>query len=246
MAGKSTFLRQNALIAVLAQAGSHVPAATAHIGVVDRLYSRVGAADDLAEGRSTFMVEMVETAAILTGATNRSLVILDEVGRGTSTYDGLAIAWAVLEAVHDDLQSRCLFATHYHELVPLTAKLASLASVTVKVREWKGDLVFLHQVAPGAADKSYGLAVARLAGVPAPVLARARAVLTRLETRRDQTGGIAAGVDSLPLFATPAAPSGDELREKLASIDPENITPREALDLLTDLKALAGQAGDVN
>jgi DNA mismatch repair protein MutS len=246
MAGKSTFLRQNALIAVLAQAGSHVPAAAAHIGVVDRLYSRVGAADDLAEGRSTFMVEMVETAAILTGATNRSLVILDEVGRGTSTYDGLAIAWAVLEAVHDDLQSRCLFATHYHELVPLTAKLASLASVTVKVREWKGDLVFLHQVAPGAADKSYGLAVARLAGVPAPVLARARAVLTRLETRRDQTGGIAAGVDSLPLFATPAAPSGDELREKLASIDPENITPREALDLLTDLKALAGQAGDVN
>ena len=246
MAGKSTFLRQNALIAVLAQAGSHVPAATAHIGVVDRLYSRVGAADDLAEGRSTFMVEMVETAAILTGATNRSLVILDEVGRGTSTYDGLAIAWAVLEAVHDDLQSRCLFATHYHELVPLTAKLASLASVTVKVREWKGDLVFLHQVAPGAADKSYGLAVARLAGVPAPVLARARAVLTRLETRRDQTGGIAAGVDSLPLFATPAAPSGDELREKLASIDPDNITPREALDLLTDLKALAGQAGDVN
>ena len=246
MAGKSTFLRQNALIAVLTQAGSHVPAATAHIGVVDRLYSRVGAADDLAEGRSTFMVEMVETAAILTGATNRSLVILDEVGRGTSTYDGLAIAWAVLEAVHDDLQSRCLFATHYHELVPLTAKLASLASVTVKVREWKGDLVFLHQVAPGAADKSYGLAVARLAGVPAPVLARARAVLTRLETRRDQTGGIAAGVDSLPLFATPAAPSGDELREKLASIDPDNITPREALDLLTDLKALAGQAGDVN
>ena len=239
MAGKSTFLRQNALIAVLAQAGSHVPAAAAHIGVVDRLYSRVGAADDLAEGRSTFMVEMVETAAILTGATNRSLVILDEVGRGTSTYDGLAIAWAVLESVHDDLQSRCLFATHYHELVPLTAKLASLASVTVKVREWKGDLVFLHQVAPGAADKSYGLAVARLAGVPAPVLARARAVLTRLEARRDQTGGIAAGVDTLPLFAAPQAPTGDELREKLAGIDPDNITPREALDLLSDLKALA-------
>jgi len=241
MAGKSTFLRQNALIAVLAQAGSYVPAAAAHIGVVDRLYSRVGAADDLAEGRSTFMVEMVETAAILTGATNRSLVILDEVGRGTSTYDGLAIAWAVLEAVHDDLQSRCLFATHYHELVPLTAKLASLASVTVKVREWKGDLVFLHQVAPGAADKSYGLAVARLAGVPAPVLARARAVLTRLETRRDQTGGIAAGVDSLPLFAAPATATAttDDLREKLAQIDPDNITPREALDLLSDLKALA-------
>ncbi|OYQ34704.1 DNA mismatch repair protein MutS [Sandarakinorhabdus cyanobacteriorum] len=240
MAGKSTFLRQNALIAVLAQAGSYVPAASAHIGVVDRLYSRVGAADDLAEGRSTFMVEMVETAAILSGATNRSLVILDEVGRGTSTYDGLAIAWAVLEAVHDDLQCRCLFATHYHELVPLTAKLTSLASVTVKVREWKGDLVFLHQVAPGAADKSYGLAVARLAGIPAPVLTRARAILARLESRREQTGGIAAGVDSLPLFAAPTtAATTDELREKLGSIDPDNITPREALDLLADLKALA-------
>jgi DNA mismatch repair protein MutS len=246
MAGKSTFLRQNALIAVLAQAGSFVPAASAHIGVIDRLYSRVGAADDLAEGRSTFMVEMVETAAILTGATNRSLVILDEVGRGTSTYDGLAIAWAVLEAVHDDLQCRCLFATHYHELVPLTAKLAGLASVTVKVREWKGDLVFLHQVAPGAADKSYGLAVARLAGVPQPVLARAKAVLARLEARREQTGGIAAGVDSLPLFAAPAAPAGDELREKLSSIDPDNITPREALDLLADLKALAASAGSAS
>ena len=243
MAGKSTFLRQNALIAVLAQAGSFVPAAAAHIGVIDRLYSRVGAADDLAEGRSTFMVEMVETAAILSGATGRSLVILDEVGRGTSTYDGLAIAWAVLEAVHDDLQCRCLFATHYHELVPLTARLAGLASVTVKVREWKGDLVFLHQVEPGAADKSYGLAVARLAGIPAPVLTRARAILARLETRREQTGGIAAGVDSLPLFATPAAPSADPLREKLGQIDPDNITPREALDLLADLKALAASAG---
>ncbi len=243
MAGKSTFLRQNALIAVLAQAGSFVPATSAHIGVVDRLYSRVGASDDLAQGRSTFMVEMVETAAILTGASNRSLVILDEVGRGTSTYDGLAIAWAVLESVHDELQSRCLFATHYHELVPLTAKLASLASVTVKVREWKGDLVFLHQVAPGSADKSYGLAVARLAGIPAPVLTRARAILARLETRRDQTGGIAAGIDTLPLFAAPAAPAGDELREKLGQIDPDNITPREALDLLAELKALADAKG---
>ncbi|WP_439546842.1 DNA mismatch repair protein MutS [Sandarakinorhabdus sp.] len=243
MAGKSTFLRQNALIAVLAQAGSYVPATSAHIGVIDRLYSRVGAADDLAEGRSTFMVEMVETAAILTGATNRSLVILDEVGRGTSTYDGLAIAWAVLESVHDDLQCRCLFATHYHELVPLTAKLSGLASVTVKVREWRGDLVFLHQVVPGSADKSYGLSVARLAGVPAQVLSRARAVLTRLEARRDQTGGIAAGIASLPLFATTAPSPTDALREKLGSIDPDNITPREALDLLCELKALATPPG---
>jgi DNA mismatch repair protein MutS len=240
MAGKSTFLRQNALIAVLAQAGSFVPAKSAHIGVVDRLYSRVGAADDLAQGRSTFMVEMVETAAILSGATARSLVILDEVGRGTSTYDGLAIAWAVLEAVHDDLHCRCLFATHYHELVALKDRLRSLATVTVRVREWKGELVFLHEVIAGAADKSYGLAVARLAGVPAPVLARARGVLARLEANRDKTGGLAAGLTDLPLFgaAAPAAP-GDTLRHRLASIDPDAITPREALDLLAELKALA-------
>ena len=240
MAGKSTFLRQNALIAVLAQAGSFVPARAAHIGVVDRLFSRVGAADDLAQGRSTFMVEMVETAAILSGATDRSLVILDEVGRGTSTYDGLAIAWAVLEAVHDDLQCRCLFATHYHELVQLKDKLRSLMPVSVAAREWKGDLVFLHEVRPGAADKSYGLAVARLAGVPVPVIGRAKAVLARLEANRDRTGGLAAGLSDLPLFgAAPAAVAGDALRERLSAIDVDAITPREALDLLADLQRLA-------
>ncbi|MFZ4687694.1 MAG: DNA mismatch repair protein MutS [Polymorphobacter sp.] len=239
MAGKSTFLRQNALIAVLAQAGSFVPARAAHIGVVDRLFSRVGAADDLAQGRSTFMVEMVETAAILAGATPRSLVILDEVGRGTSTYDGLAIAWAVLEAVHDDLQCRCLFATHYHELVQLKDRLRSLMTVSVTAREWKGELVFLHQVKPGAADRSYGLAVARLAGVPAPVLARARSVLARLEANRDKTGGLAAGLTDLPLFEASAPEPVDALRAKLAAIDPDAVTPREALDLLADLKALA-------
>jgi DNA mismatch repair protein MutS len=240
MAGKSTFLRQNALIAVLAQAGSFVPAKAAHIGIVDRLFSRVGAADDLAQGRSTFMVEMVETAAILSGATNRSLVILDEVGRGTSTYDGLAIAWAVLESVHDDLQCRCLFATHYHELVPLKERLRSLYTATVSAREWKGELVFLHNVVPGAADKSYGLAVARLAGVPAPVLSRAKSVLARLEANRDKTGGLAAGMTDLPLFgaATPE-PAADAIRARLADIDPDAITPREALDLLAELKALA-------
>ena len=244
MAGKSTFLRQNALIAVLAQAGSFVPARAAHIGVVDRLFSRVGAADDLAQGRSTFMVEMVETAAILSGATDRSLVILDEVGRGTSTYDGLAIAWAVLEAVHDDLRCRCLFATHYHELVPLKEKLRSLFTVTVSAREWKGELVFLHQVVPGAADKSYGLAVARLAGVPAPVLARARSVLARLEANRERTGGLAAGLTDLPLFgAAPAAAPGDALRDRLAAIDTDAITPREALDMLAELQALAAPSG---
>lgn len=240
MAGKSTFLRQNALIAVLAQAGSFVPARAAHIGIIDRLYSRVGASDDLAQGRSTFMVEMVETAAILSGASPRSLVILDEVGRGTSTYDGLAIAWAVLEAVHDDLQCRCLFATHYHELTALRGKLKALACVNVRVREWRGELVFLHQVEPGAADRSYGLAVARLAGVPAPVLSRARSVLARLEQTRAQTGGIAAGLTDLPLFTAARAstdPPPDPLREALAAIDPDNITPREALDLLAELKA---------
>jgi len=240
MAGKSTFLRQNALIAVLAQAGSFVPAKAAHIGIVDRLFSRVGAADDLAQGRSTFMVEMVETAAILSGATNRSLVILDEVGRGTSTYDGLAIAWAVLESVHDDLQCRCLFATHYHELVPLKERLRSLYTATVSAREWKGELVFLHTVVPGAADKSYGLAVARLAGVPAPVLSRARGVLARLEANRDKTGGLAAGMTDLPLFGAAAPePAADAIRARLADIDPDAITPREALDLLNELKALA-------
>jgi DNA mismatch repair protein MutS len=240
MAGKSTFLRQNALIAVLAQAGSFVPAKAAHIGIVDRLFSRVGAADDLAQGRSTFMVEMVETAAILSGATNRSLVILDEVGRGTSTYDGLAIAWAVLESVHDDLQCRCLFATHYHELVPLKEQLRSLYTATVSAREWKGELVFLHTVVPGAADKSYGLAVARLAGVPAPVLSRARGVLARLEANRDKTGGLAAGMTDLPLFGAAAPePAADAIRARLADIDPDAITPREALDLLNELKALA-------
>ncbi|MBB6226515.1 DNA mismatch repair protein MutS [Polymorphobacter multimanifer] len=238
MAGKSTFLRQNALIAVMAQAGSFVPAAAAHIGIVDRLFSRVGASDDLAQGRSTFMVEMVETAAILSGATARSLVILDEVGRGTSTYDGLAIAWAVLEAVHDDLQARCLFATHYRELTALAARLKCLACVHVRAREWKGELVFLHEVVPGAADRSYGLAVARLAGVPAPVLARARSVLARLEANRDKTGGLAAGLAELPLFAAAAPVAGDALRERLAGLDVDEISPREALDLLAELKAM--------
>jgi DNA mismatch repair protein MutS len=241
MAGKSTFLRQNALIAVLAQAGSFVPAASAHIGVVDRLFSRVGASDNLAQGRSTFMVEMVETAAILAQATDRSLVILDEVGRGTSTYDGLAIAWAVLEAVHDRLACRCLFATHYHELTQLSARLDALALVTVRVREWNGELVFLHEVASGAADRSYGLAVAKLAGLPAPVIARAKEVLARLEQTRAKTGGIAAGLTDLPLFAAsaPPPPVTDALREKLAAISPDLLTPREALDLLYDLKAAA-------
>src|SRR5205814_1516906 len=206
MGGKSTFLRQAALTAVLAQAGSFVPAARATVGIVDRLFSRVGASDNLARGRSTFMVEMVETAAILAQASPKSLVILDEIGRGTSTYDGLAIAWAVVEAMHDEVKCRTLFATHYHELTRLAGRLDSLSLHHVRAREWKGDLVLLHEVADGAADRSYGIAVAQLAGLPPGVVARARSVLAKLEAGRDATGGIAAGLDDLPLFAASAEP----------------------------------------
>ena len=242
MAGKSTFLRQNALIAIMAQAGSFVPAASARIGVVDRLFSRVGASDNLAEGRSTFMVEMVETAAILRQATDRSLVILDEVGRGTSTYDGLAIAWAVLESVHDELRARCLFASHYHELTALAERLDALALATVRVREWKGELVFLHEVIAGAADRSYGLAVARLAGMPDGAVKRAGEVLAKLESRRAETGGIAAGLEDLPLFSASRAaetPAADRLRERLSAVRPDELTPRAALDLIYELRGLA-------
>ncbi|WP_284275236.1 DNA mismatch repair protein MutS, partial [Sphingomonas astaxanthinifaciens] len=246
MGGKSTFLRQVALIALLAQAGSFVPAARARVGLVDRLFSRVGASDNLARGRSTFMVEMVETAAILAQATPRSLVILDEIGRGTSTYDGLAIAWAVVEAMHDEAKSRTLFATHYHELTRLAGRLPCLSLHNVRAREWKGDLVLLHEVAEGAADRSYGIAVARLAGLPPTVVARAKSVLAKLEAGRDATGGIAAGLDDLPLFAAAAEapPATDPLADALAAIDPDALTPREALDALYRLKRLSDeQAG---
>ncbi len=240
MGGKSTFLRQAALIAVLAQAGSFVPAARAKIGIVDRLFSRVGASDNLARGRSTFMVEMVETAAILAQATPQSLVILDEIGRGTSTYDGLAIAWAVVEAMHDEVKCRTLFATHYHELTRLAGRLDALSLHHVRAREWKGDLVLLHEVADGAADRSYGIAVAKLAGLPPAVVARARSVLAKLEAGRDATGGIAAGLDDLPLFAAAAEPEPgpDPLTAALAEINPDALTPREALDKLYELKRL--------
>jgi DNA mismatch repair protein MutS len=241
MGGKSTFLRQNAAIAVLAQAGSPVPATSATLGMVDRLFSRVGASDNLARGRSTFMVEMVETAAILAQATPRSFVILDEVGRGTSTYDGLAIAWAVVEAVHDRNRCRCLFATHYHELTRLAERLDALTLHHVRAREWKGDLVLLHELARGPADRSYGLAVAKLAGFPAPVLTRAKSVLAKLEAGRSATGGLAAGLDDLPLFAAAAAaePAPDPLQDAVAAIDVDALTPREALDILYRLKGIA-------
>jgi DNA mismatch repair protein MutS len=239
MGGKSTFLRQNALIVLLAQAGGYVPAARAKVGLVDRLFSRVGASDNLARGRSTFMVEMVETAAILAQATERSFVILDEVGRGTSTYDGLALAWAVVEAVHERNRCRCLFATHYHELARLAETCDTLSLHHVRAREWKGDLVLLHEVAEGPADRSYGLAVAKLAGVPKEVVARAKSVLDRLEKGRAETGGLAAGLGDLPLFAAAASQEEeqcDELRERLQALDVDALTPKQALELLYELK----------
>lgn len=244
MGGKSTFLRQNALIVLLAQAGGFVPAARATVGLTDRLFSRVGASDNLARGRSTFMVEMVETAAILAQASERSFVILDEVGRGTSTYDGLALAWAVVEAVHGVNKCRCLFATHYHELSRLAESCDALSLHHVRAREWQGDLVLLHELAEGPADRSYGLAVAKLAGVPAPVVARASAVLQRLEKGRAETGGLAAGLGDLPLFAAAIEHKEevvDTLRERLDALDVDALSPREALDLLYELKREAGK-----
>jgi len=241
MAGKSTFLRQNALIAVLAQLGAYVPAASAHIGVVDRLFSRVGASDDLAHGRSTFMVEMVETAAILNQAGPRSLVILDEIGRGTATYDGLSIAWAAVENLHNINQSRALFATHYHELTALKETLEAVSLRSMKVREWKGEVVFLHEVASGAADRSYGIQVAKLAGIPKSVINRARQVLDHLENsdKGDKAQGL---IQDLPLFqTTPLTHSTvinepSAVEEKLAAINPDELTPKEALEILYALK----------
>ncbi len=243
MGGKSTFLRQNALIAVMAQMGSFVPAGSAHIGIVDRLFSRVGASDDLARGRSTFMVEMVETAAILNQASDRSLVILDEIGRGTATFDGLSIAWAAVEHLHEVNRCRGLFATHFHELTALSEKLDRLANATMRVKEWDGDVIFLHEVGPGAADRSYGIQVARLAGLPDSVVARARDVLSRLEDA-DRKNPASQLIDDLPLFqvavrrqeAARAAPSKAE--GELKSLNLDDMTPREAMETLYRLKSL--------
>jgi DNA mismatch repair protein MutS len=243
MAGKSTFLRQNALITIMAQIGSFVPADAAHIGVVDRVFSRVGAADDLARGRSTFMVEMVETAAILNQATNRSLVILDEIGRGTATFDGLSIAWATLEHLHEANKSRALFATHYHELTALASTLNHLACASMKVKEWQGDIVFLHEVVSGAADRSYGIQVARLAGLPASVTHRAQEVLAKLENHRQQQSTLSIA-DDLPLFSVKPAtpkPEKDLLREVLQQVEADQLSPRDALELVYRLKAMASQ-----
>jgi len=245
MAGKSTFLRQNALIAIMAQMGSYVPAKAAHLGVVDRLFSRVGASDDLAHGRSTFMVEMVETAAILNQAGEKSLVILDEIGRGTATYDGLSIAWAAVENLHEVNKSRTLFATHYHELTALFERLENVSLHTMRVKEWKGDLVFLHEVTEGAADRSYGIQVAKLAGLPSQVIERAFQVLETLEAQK--AGDAENPMNDLPLFSsapkTPArGPSHSEVEDALSEINPDALTPREALEALYALrKKLKGQ-----
>jgi DNA mismatch repair protein MutS len=238
MAGKSTFLRQNALIAILAQMGAYVPARRAHIGVVDRLFSRVGAADDLARGRSTFMVEMVETAAILNQAGPRALVILDEIGRGTATFDGLSIAWATLEHLHEHNRCRTLFATHFHELTALSARLTRLVNTTVRVKEYQGDVVFLHEVAPGIADRSYGVQVAKLAGLPAAVVERARVVLAELEAS-DRAAPARKLIDDLPLFSVARnAPPPDPLHDAMDALDPDALTPKEALEALYRLKGL--------
>ncbi len=240
MGGKSTYLRQNALIAVMAQMGSFVPAGSARIGIVDALFSRVGAADDLARGRSTFMVEMVETAAILNRAGGRALVILDEIGRGTATFDGLSIAWAALEHLHEVNGCRTLFATHFHELTALSAKLERLANLTMRVKEWKGDVVFLHEVGAGTADRSYGIQVARLAGLPEAVVERARAVLDQLEEGARETGADRL-VDDLPLFSATPVPkrSGQsEAETALADLAPDTLTPMQALEELYRLKGL--------
>lgn len=244
MAGKSTFLRQNGVIAILAQMGSFVPARAAHIGAVDRLFSRVGASDDLARGRSTFMVEMVETAAILHQAGPRALVILDEIGRGTATFDGLSIAWAALEHLHDVNRCRGLFATHYHEMTALSERLAGLACHTMRVKEWQGNLVFLHEVAPGAADRSYGIQVARLAGLPSTVIARAKKILAELERAKDHNGtGAGAALDGLPLFAATAVEEEkteptDPIHDALRQAHLDDLSPRQALDILYQLKNL--------
>ena len=235
MAGKSTYLRQNALMFILAQAGGYVPAASARIGVADRLFSRVGASDDLSKGRSTFMTEMIETAAILNQATPRSFVILDEIGRGTSTFDGLSIAWASVEHLHAVNKSRALFATHYHELTELIDSLDGAANASLRAKEWDGDLVFLHDVRPGAADRSYGVQVAKLAGLPAAAVSRARDVLERLESESVNDAHAPVG---LPLFTAappPPAPKPSELDIALARLDIDTLSPRAALDLLYEL-----------
>ena len=244
MAGKSTFLRQNAIVALLAQCGSFVPATSARIGVVDRIFSRVGASDDLARGRSTFMVEMVETAAILNGAGNRSLVVMDEIGRGTATYDGLSLAWAAVEHLHDANGARCLFATHYHELTALSRRKPRVFNLSMRVVEHDADVTFAHEVVDGAAGKSYGIHVARLAGLPPSALARAGAVLADLEgkARKAQARSEPPPPNLFDFAEARGRALPDPTLAALDAIDPDAMTPREALQALYDLKATRGGA----
>ena len=242
MAGKSTFLRQNAIIAIMAQMGSFVPCKSAHIGIINKIFSRVGASDDLARGRSTFMVEMVETASILNQADERSFVILDEIGRGTATFDGLSIAWAVIEHLHEKNKCRSLFATHYHELTSLTAQLNKMSLHCMKIKEFNDEVIFLHEVINGAADRSYGIHVAKLAGLPDVVLKRAEQVLNSLEHGNKQKN-ISSLADDLPLFSMlnvkeEAKPSVSEVEEKLKTINPDNLSPKQALEELYNLRSL--------
>jgi len=239
MAGKSTYIRQAALIVLMAQAGSFVPATTARIGVCDRIFTRIGAEDDLAGGRSTFMVEMAETAAICHHATSRSLVVLDEVGRGTSTFDGVAIAWAVTEYLAQVTGCRTLFATHYHELTALADEIGNVFNLNVAVEEWGEEVVFLHRILEGGTDRSYGIHVARLAGLPQAVIERSRALLGGLSGRTEGLSAVgftppqpqAPPTKQLTLFPPP----GEELRREISEIDPERMTPFDALEKLRDL-----------
>ncbi|HTA17190.1 MAG TPA: DNA mismatch repair protein MutS, partial [bacterium] len=238
MAGKSTYMRQTALIVLLAQCGSFVPAASARIGLVDRIFTRVGASDRLSRGMSTFLVEMTETANILRNATRRSLVVLDEIGRGTSTYDGVSIAWSVVQYLHDApaLGCRTLFATHYFELAELESLLPRVRNYSVAVREWQGKIVFLHSIKRGASEHSYGVAVARLAGVPEPVLKRAREVLTSLELHRRPPRGTGEGDRTLDLFDAAPDPAAESVMQKLRNLDTDHLTPLQALQELQGLK----------
>ena len=237
MGGKSTYLRQTALIVILAQMGSFVPARSARLSVVDRVFTRIGASDNLARGRSTFMVEMTETAAILHTATARSLILLDEVGRGTSTYDGLAIAWAAIEYLHARVQAKTLFATHYFELTELAERLAGVKNYHVSVKETGGGIVFLRKVEPGAADRSYGIEVAKLAGLPKEVITRARDVLTEHEsTEHELTGHLSPGATPPPTQLTIFTPLSQPVLERLRAVDLNRLTPLDALNLLAELK----------
>jgi DNA mismatch repair protein MutS len=250
MGGKSTYLRQTALLPLLAQIGSFVPAKDAKVPIVDRIFARVGASDNIARGQSTFMVEMQETAVILHAATSRSLVVLDEIGRGTSTFDGLSIAWAVAEylASHPKARPKTLFATHYHELTDLADATPGVVNFHVAAREWKDDIIFLRKIVPGRSDRSYGIQVARLAGLPPEVITRARHILGGLERDELSRGGrptLSGSSDDPPtpqltLFAEGSSCVDNEIANRLRDIDVDNTTPRQALELLAELKKLAG------